>query len=66
MAAMCFCCRGSPLNSTLPESGAVIWVKYWFERLEMQSWWKKKVEELSKGMQQKVGVQERAVGSPRR
>jgi ABC-2 type transport system ATP-binding protein len=28
--------------------------KYWFERLEMQSWWNKKVEELSKGMQQKV------------
>ncbi|MBC7912618.1 MAG: ABC transporter ATP-binding protein [Pyrinomonadaceae bacterium] len=27
---------------------------YWFEKLEMQSWWKKKVEDLSKGMQQKV------------
>jgi ABC-2 type transport system ATP-binding protein len=27
---------------------------YWFEKFEMQSWWKKKVEELSKGMQQKV------------
>lgn len=26
----------------------------WFERFEMQDWWKKKVEELSKGMQQKV------------
>lgn len=26
----------------------------WFERFEMQSWWKKKIEELSKGMQQKV------------
>jgi ABC-2 type transport system ATP-binding protein len=26
----------------------------WFERFEMQGWWKKKVEELSKGMQQKV------------
>ena len=26
----------------------------WFEKFEMQSWWKKKVEELSKGMQQKV------------
>ncbi len=29
-------------------------VKYWFEKLEMQDWWKKKVEDLSKGMQQKV------------
>jgi ABC-2 type transport system ATP-binding protein len=27
---------------------------YWFEKFEMQSWWKKKIEELSKGMQQKV------------
>jgi ABC-2 type transport system ATP-binding protein len=29
-------------------------IKYWFEKLEMQDWWKKKVEDLSKGMQQKV------------
>jgi len=29
-------------------------IKYWFEKLDMQSWWNKKVEELSKGMQQKV------------
>ena len=28
--------------------------KYWFEKMEIQSWWTKKVEELSKGMQQKV------------
>ncbi|MGV3509799.1 MAG: ABC transporter ATP-binding protein [Sphingobacteriaceae bacterium] len=27
---------------------------YWFDRMEMQTWWKKKVEDLSKGMQQKV------------
>ncbi|MBK7817255.1 MAG: ATP-binding cassette domain-containing protein [Sphingobacteriaceae bacterium] len=27
---------------------------YWFEKFEMQGWWKKKIEELSKGMQQKV------------
>jgi len=26
----------------------------WFEKFEMQSWWNKKIEELSKGMQQKV------------
>jgi ABC-2 type transport system ATP-binding protein len=29
-------------------------LQYWFEKFEMQTWWKKKVEELSKGMQQKV------------
>jgi len=29
-------------------------VKYWFEKFEIQSWYHKKVEELSKGMQQKV------------
>jgi len=29
-------------------------VKYWFEKLNMGSWWNKKVEDLSKGMQQKV------------
>jgi len=27
---------------------------YWFEKFEMRSWWNKKIEELSKGMQQKV------------
>ena len=29
-------------------------LKYWFEKFEITSWWNKKVEELSKGMQQKV------------
>ncbi|HMH23012.1 MAG TPA: ABC transporter ATP-binding protein [Puia sp.] len=29
-------------------------VKQWFVRLEMQSWWGKKVEDLSKGMGQKL------------
>lgn len=29
-------------------------LKLWFEKFEMQSWWNKKIEELSKGMQQKV------------
>lgn len=29
-------------------------LKYWFERLDIMPWWKKKVEELSKGMAQKV------------
>ena len=29
-------------------------LKYWFEKFEIAAWWNKKVEELSKGMQQKV------------
>ena len=29
-------------------------LKYWFRKLDMVDWWGKKVEELSKGMQQKV------------
>ena len=29
-------------------------LKKWFEKFEIQNWWNKKVEELSKGMQQKV------------
>ena len=29
-------------------------IRFWFEKFEMQGWWKKKIEELSKGMQQKV------------
>jgi ABC-2 type transport system ATP-binding protein len=29
-------------------------LKYWFEKFEIKSWWDKKIDELSKGMQQKV------------
>lgn len=29
-------------------------LKFWFEKFEIQEWWNKKVEELSKGMAQKV------------
>ena len=29
-------------------------LKYWFEKLNIHEWWDKKVEELSKGMAQKV------------
>src|ERR1035437_1861239 len=29
-------------------------LKIWFEKFEMGGWWNKKIEELSKGMQQKV------------
>ena len=29
-------------------------LKYWFEKLDITSWWDKNIEDLSKGMQQKV------------
>lgn len=29
-------------------------LKYWFERLEIGDWWHKKIQELSKGMAQKI------------
>lgn len=38
----------------LRKADAVRELKLWFERLEISDWWDKKVEELSKGMAQKV------------
>jgi len=38
----------------LSKNDALKKLKYWFEKFEMTGWWDKKVEELSKGMQQKV------------
>ncbi len=38
----------------LSKSEATRRAKEWFERLKIQDWWNKKVEELSKGMAQKV------------
>lgn len=38
----------------MSRSEAITRLRYWFEKFEMKSWWKKKIEELSKGMQQKV------------
>ncbi|HEY4799330.1 MAG TPA: ATP-binding cassette domain-containing protein [Bacteroidia bacterium] len=38
----------------LSKSEAQKRLKMWFEKFEISGWWKKKVEELSKGMQQKV------------
>lgn len=29
-------------------------LQYWFERLEIEGWWNKKIQELSKGMAQKI------------
>src|SRR6187397_344788 len=38
----------------LSKSHAMELIKEWFTKLEMQSWWNKKVEDLSKGMSQKL------------
>ena len=38
----------------LSKSEAMKRLRYWFKKLEIIDWWGKKVEELSKGMQQKV------------
>ncbi len=38
----------------LSKTDALKKLKFWFEKFEIQTWWDKKVEELSKGMQQKV------------
>ena len=38
----------------LEKKEAIRRLKYWFEKFEIEAWWNKKVEELSKGMQQKV------------
>ena len=38
----------------LSKEQAMVKVKEWFMKFEMQSWWNKKIEDLSKGMQQKL------------
>ena len=38
----------------LSKSNATQLIKEWFNKLEMESWWNKKVEDLSKGMSQKL------------
>ena len=38
----------------LSRNDAMKRLKYWFEKYDIIDWWQKKVEELSKGMQQKI------------
>jgi ABC-2 type transport system ATP-binding protein len=38
----------------LTKAEAIKRLRYWFKKLDIVDWWTKKVEELSKGMQQKV------------
>ena len=39
-------------------------LRYWFEKLEIQAWWNNKIEELSKGMQQKAQFVSTVVHEP--
>lgn len=38
----------------LSKQDAMEKIKFWFKKLEMETWWNKKVEDLSKGMSQKL------------
>jgi ABC-2 type transport system ATP-binding protein len=38
----------------LSKKDALEKIKYWFEKFEIKDWWSKKVEDLSKGMAQKI------------
>ena len=38
----------------MSKSEAKTRLKYWFEKLEIGDWWNKKIQELSKGMAQKI------------
>ena len=38
----------------MSKADAMVNIKEWFVKFEMETWWNKKVEDLSKGMQQKV------------
>ncbi len=38
----------------MTRNDAINKLRYWFQKFEIQPWWDKKIEELSKGMQQKV------------
>jgi len=40
-------------------------LKFWFEKLDILSWWNKKVEELSKGMAQKIQFVVTVIHEPR-
>ncbi|MBB1282901.1 ATP-binding cassette domain-containing protein [Flavisolibacter sp. BT320] len=49
----------------LSHSEALRLNKQWFEKLEMESWWNKKVEDLSKGMGQKLQFVTTIVHNPK-
>ncbi len=49
----------------LSKSEATKLIKQWFVKLEMESWWDKKVEDLSKGMSQKLQFVTTVVHNPK-
>jgi ABC-2 type transport system ATP-binding protein len=49
----------------LSKSDATAKIKDWFNRFDMQSWWNKKVEDLSKGMSQKLQFVTTVLHSPK-
>jgi ABC-2 type transport system ATP-binding protein len=49
----------------VPRHEALKRLKVWFEKFEIQDWWNRKVEELSKGMQQKVQFIVTVIHQPR-
>src|SRR5687768_15428502 len=49
----------------LNNSDATRRIKEWFVKLEMESWWNKKVEDLSKGMQQKLQFVTTVIHNPK-
>ena len=49
----------------LKKADAMRRIKEWFERFEMESWWNKKVEDLSKGMSQKLQFVTTVVHNPK-
>lgn len=48
----------------LSKSEAIKATQYWFDRLDMSTWWNKKVEDLSKGMSQKLQFVATVVHNP--
>lgn len=38
----------------MSKKDAIVQLKYWFEKFEITDWWHKKIQELSKGMAQKI------------
>lgn len=49
----------------LSKDDAIKALKFWFDKFEIMGWWNRKVEELSKGMQQKVQFLVTIIHQPR-
>ena len=49
----------------LSRHDALVKLKFWFRKFEIDGWWNRKVEELSKGMQQKVQFLVTVIHEPR-